>query len=174
MGSPDLELSPKCHLRCSSLCCRKHPMCFCFAFNTSEAQNKFQVLANCLSPAIWFPPTASCGNCCREGRGRLPRCQVQGLLSAGISSAGVAVWDAGIPPAFCYLPFLGPGPLFLILTMTSSSAPPPGNLTHTHHFKDHLFTSISPKAPLVETFLPGPTQEPYLPVSIVKPFLHLN
>lgn len=47
-------------------------MCFCSAFNTLDAQAPFQVLANRLLPAVWFPPTPGFSECHCRGTNEFP------------------------------------------------------------------------------------------------------
>lgn len=45
------------------------------AFNTLDIQDTSQVLANCLPPAVWLPPTPGCSKCPCRGHKWLPDCQ---------------------------------------------------------------------------------------------------
>ena len=145
-------------------------MRFCFAFNTLEAQNKFQVLANCLSPAIWFPPTSDCWNCCCKGRRWL--FSLPSLVASFLSSSFPLVWQPWILVTplhlsslrFCYPSFFGPLLLHLMRRPLHQSLPWAMSFTLLTS-KATCLPAFPLKAYLGKALILSPTPESHLPIS---------
>lgn len=128
-------------------------MCFCFAFNTLRAQNKFQVLVNCRLQ-YGCGPRRGVGSPAAEGDVLPPRPARRPPSSCPVR-ADAAAWGSGAPLRLgplgaCYLTFFGLfsdlGPLSLRVTVRPlHQSLSWGTLTCTRDVRGHLSASVSYK-----------------------------